>query len=481
MRRGSHAEAFNAFSQWCTYNDVQLLDITLAADDEKGNHFQPTRDLENEDDNIELPLLLTVPKDLVLSSEAIHQYAKVDKNFREIFSRAGHQSHRVDTLLFLMLQYIYSSPDYQGTNGEASPWAWYFDMLPFRVPVPTMWNEDELPAVSAKLISLNKEFDEVREKCENLPFWSDFLEDYEGITVEDWVYFDALYRSRSLELPKSGESMVPVLDMINHSSHANAYFDENNEGEVRLLIRKGHTIQSGSHENAGIGSEITIDYGQGKSAAEMLFSYGFVEPGTPAGSLVIPLESMDDDPLAKPKLHVFGGAPTLKIKDAEDGVPTWTAPFVYLMCLNEDDGIDFRILQEVDGSRRLVLFWQDEDVTDKAREFEGLIAGHDLEPIYHLRAITVIHSQIAGQVESLETPLGRLDGEINPRFRFSIESVQQLRRAELDLMQRTLGALERQRDTLLENDRVKAYLGSMEEPQNEEIGEQAPNNEEDFS
>lgn len=91
MRRGSHVEAFNAFAQWCSYNDVQLLDIALAADEEKGNHFKAVRDLMNDDDNTELPLLLTVPKDMVLSAEAIHQYAKVDKNFRDIYNAAGHQ------------------------------------------------------------------------------------------------------------------------------------------------------------------------------------------------------------------------------------------------------------------------------------------------------------------------------------------------------------------------------------------------------
>lgn len=239
--------------------------------------------------------------------------------------------------------------------------------------------------------------------------------------------------------------MVPVLDMVNHSSNANAYFDEV-DGEVRLLIRKGCSIKaptSGDPEVAD-GDEITINYGQGKSAAEMMFSYGFVEQDAPARSLVLPLESMDDDPLAKAKLHVFGSPPTLTIEDAENGIPTWRASFVHLMCLNEDDGIDFRVLQSVDGSRQLKLFWQDEDVTDKTGQFESLIAGHDLEPIFHLRAITVIHSQIAGHIEALETPVDHPTEYDDPRFHFSLESTLHLRAVELDLMQRSLSALEEQ-------------------------------------
>jgi hypothetical protein len=91
MRPGEHLAALDAFPQWCTYNDAQLLDIFLATDSEKGNHFMCSSDLRNDDDNVELPLLLTVPKDMVLSADAIQQYAKVDKNFRDIYSAAGRQ------------------------------------------------------------------------------------------------------------------------------------------------------------------------------------------------------------------------------------------------------------------------------------------------------------------------------------------------------------------------------------------------------
>ena len=91
MRRGDHVAAFNAFPQWCTYNDAQLLDIALATDEQRGNHFRPVKDLGNSEDGGDPPLLLTVPKDMVLSAEAIQQYAKVDKNFRDIYDAAGHQ------------------------------------------------------------------------------------------------------------------------------------------------------------------------------------------------------------------------------------------------------------------------------------------------------------------------------------------------------------------------------------------------------
>ncbi len=40
-------------------------------------------------DTFDIPTLLTVPKDLILSAEAIEEYAKTDKHFRELLGAAG--------------------------------------------------------------------------------------------------------------------------------------------------------------------------------------------------------------------------------------------------------------------------------------------------------------------------------------------------------------------------------------------------------
>lgn len=90
MRRGDHLAALSTFPQWCAFNDAQLRDIVLTSESGKGNYFKATRDLSNDEDNAEPPVLLTVPKDLVLSAEALQQYAKVDQNFRDIYDAVGH-------------------------------------------------------------------------------------------------------------------------------------------------------------------------------------------------------------------------------------------------------------------------------------------------------------------------------------------------------------------------------------------------------
>lgn len=473
MRRGSFP--LEAFPAWCSLNDVSFIDVKVVNIDGKGYGLVAERDLMNDEDNVEVPTLISIPKDLVLSVAAVEEYAKVDQNFRQLFEAAGHKSIRGDMMLFLLAQLILSSPDYAGP-GVVSPWTQYFSILPNQVPIPTMWTERELSylrgtslehAVAAKLKALTDEFNDVRAKANDMPYWYEILWENEYVTIHDWVLLDALYRSRSLELPRSRESMVPCLDLANHSREPTAYFEEDTKNEVTLLLRKGCSVST-EHE-------ITIDYGQEKSAAEMLFSYGFIDAGTTVTSVVLHMEPMDDDPLAKAKLHVFGAPPTLRIEDAEDGVPNWSAPFVYLMCLNEEDGLRFGLLQETDGTRQLKLFWQEEDVTDIADTFHSLIRGHELRQIFELRAVTVVLERLEQQLESLKA---HVDAERMPGLARAemLQSASHLRRLELDLLGRTARVLEARRDNLLAEDSVVRYLGSMEVAQDDNLS-----HEEDFS
>ncbi|KAI1107058.1 SET domain-containing protein [Jackrogersella minutella] len=478
MRRGHFS--LNDLPAWCVLNNVAFVNAKGTDIEGRGYGLIAEKDLVNDDDNFELPALLTIPKDLILSVEGVEEYAKENKDFRQLLDTAGHQSTREDILIFLLVQLVLSSPDYEGGLGPSTPWTQYFSLLPSHVPTPTMWYEFELsylkgtslePAVSAKLTTLTKEFDDLCAKAACLPFWDELLSIEESITVQDWLLLDALYRSRSLGLPQSGESMVPCLDLVNHSSEATAYFDENSKGEVVLRLRKGCVVPKGS--------EITIDYGTEKSSAEMLFSYGFIDPDSIVKSLVLPLDPLNDDPLAAAKLHAFGKAPKLELAEDERGIPHWTAPFVYLMCLNEEDGLQLRVLQETDGSRHLKMYWQDVDVTDVPDKIKDHICSHELYRIFELRAITVVIDIIQRQLQELtdsrdrDRPLGSTSEEI-------WKSISRLTSIETSILENSLQALDDQRTQLLEHDTVVEYLKSMGPDQNE-IAAEAANDEDDFS
>ncbi|KAH8699809.1 hypothetical protein BGZ61DRAFT_237620 [Ilyonectria robusta] len=361
--------------------------------------------------------LLRIPHDLVLSAAAVKEYANVDQNFRQLLEVAGQQSTRHDIMLYLMTHLIMSTRGHTGPRGCASsPWTEYVKFLPRFIPIPTMWAEDERAllqgtsleaALEAKLSTLTREFDDLREKSSALAFWNSLFWEKDTATRQDWILADAWYRSRCLELPRAGDAMVPALDMVNHSHRPTAYYEEDDQDGVVLILRPGVEVTGGE--------EVTITYGEAKSAAEMLFSYGFIDPDSAAHELVLPLDSMPDDPLGKAKLHAFEGRPTLKLSRTDASLQ-WSSPFAYFMCLNEEDGLDFGVLQDTDGERQLRLFWQEEDVTGRAHEFETLIEGHPLQQVFKLRVVAVLHELVSTQLMHLGSD-------------FSLDQLEPLRRS----------------------------------------------------
>jgi hypothetical protein len=88
MRRGVFT--LDALPTWCALNDVNFFDVRVQELDVRGYGLVAERNLADEQDNVETPTLVTIPRDLVLSAQAVEEYAKVDRAFRELFEVAGH-------------------------------------------------------------------------------------------------------------------------------------------------------------------------------------------------------------------------------------------------------------------------------------------------------------------------------------------------------------------------------------------------------
>ncbi|TVY31195.1 SET domain-containing protein [Lachnellula hyalina] len=467
-----------ALPAWSKLNDVSFIDISVQElNDSKGSGLVTSRALSSKA-TYDIPTLLVVPHDLILSAEAIEEYAKVDQHFRELLEVAGGKSLRGDMLLFLLMQITIASLSHPQNVGVQNPWTEYCKILPSDIPVPTMWSEEGRfmlvgtsleSAVNAKMSAMGREFDKLREQTTGLQWCYKSWWEHETLPITDWILLDAWYRSRSLELPKAGESMVPCLDMANHSSVPNAYYEQTSNDSVALLLRPDFELS--------LTSEITISYGESKSEAEMLFSYGFIDESSTSKALVLPLEPFPDDPLGKAKLAAFAGKPVVRISADQDSV-AWEGPFLYLMCLNEEDGLDFKVLQETDGSRsQLRVFWQESDVTDITDTFECLIGDHSLKDVFKLRAVALLHDRIRQQLGLLyaseETVQSLADLEhISPDF---LKNAIKLRTSETELLQRAFAFVDMQKTQLLESDTVVRYLGSM----NEEPTEVAETNDDD--
>ncbi|PQE25604.1 set domain-containing protein [Rutstroemia sp. NJR-2017a BBW] len=471
---------------WCKLNGVSFLDTTISSlPSGRGNGIVSTKAL-NSLDTYDIPTLLEVGKDVVLDGDLLLEMQRVDKGFRDL----GECMRRKETMLFLLMQITNAVQGEEDKSvGLSNPWTEYVRLLPEYVPIPTMWSEEERlllagtsleSAVQAKMAALVREFEELREKTSEIPWCNKCWWDNDSLTLSDWIRLDAWFRSRSLELPTSGEVMVPCLDMANHSSAPNGYYEQTSSGDISLLLRPNMQLQQGT--------EITISYGSGKSDAEMLFSYGFIDRDSTIAELVLDLEPMPEDPLGKAKVAAFRGRQVVRIWGDEEENIHWESSFLYLLCLNEEDGLEFKVLQEIDGSRSpLRVFWQGSDVTESTDTFESLIRSHELVDIFKLRAVTILQDRIRQQLErlygsedmaeSLETSTAAMISED------AKDSAMRLRRTETAIMEAAYETVETEKTEFLKNESVLKYLGAMDSSQMEDSPPEPTdaNDEEDFS
>ncbi|KAL1619888.1 hypothetical protein SLS54_006487 [Diplodia seriata] len=391
--------------------------------------------------------LMIIPRDLVLSLEAVRMHAKADQRLREV----------VDAL------------------------ADFGRFLPEEL-LPTFWTEAERdlltgtslkPAIEAKIKSLNKEFEQLRSATEHIKWCAEELWDEEDglLSFDDWLQVDAMYRSRALEFPGIGDSMVPCVDMANHASGdaTVALYETDSDGNAVLLLRDGKELKKGD--------EITITYGDKKGACEMLFSYGFIEDSmTSAQELFLDLEIPNDDPLKRAKLHINTAAPGFRLFDSADaeapaGSTGWQSDFVWLVVVNEEDGLEFEVAQTTDGGRELRVYW-DGAVLEEPDKLTDKLKTHQLWNVYRLRAVSLIQDRVEAQLRLLystdpEVKTAQRGDGIGIRERmWSLTT--RLRDLERDLLERAYGDLEEEKEKLVETETVQQYLQAMAQQEPEE-------------
>lgn len=71
-----------------------------------------------------------------------------------------------------------------------------------------------------------------------------------------------------------------------------------------------------------------------------------------------------------------------------------------LMCINEEDGLSFRVLQETTGGRHLQMLWDSKDVEDNAKLVD-LLEESNLWPVYQLRATALVKDRVETQLAQL--------------------------------------------------------------------------------
>lgn len=316
------------------------------------------------------------------------------------------QTARGAILIFLLVQITNASPDFDGPISITNPHTDYVKLLPELVLLPTYYTDEEKDllfgtsldaALEQKLRSLENEFEELQGRTQDIAwcqkYWWD--EDSGKLSFEDWMLVDALYRSRALDLPGPGHAMVPCIDMANHTSGIGtiALYETSEDGRAMLQLRPGKEL--------AVDEEVTITYGDEKGACEMVFSYGFLEPDmSSATAIFLDLQIPEDDPLRMAKKTANKEAPGVRLFVDSNGRLGWEGKYIWWACVNEEDGLDFSLIQENNGEQRLEVLWKDQciDPSQLSKTLE-----EDLKwDIFRLRAVVLLQDRISLQANNLE-------------------------------------------------------------------------------
>ncbi|KIW93416.1 uncharacterized protein Z519_06021 [Cladophialophora bantiana CBS 173.52] len=453
---------------WAHFNDVQLFQASIEPHIMREDGNDKGGGLIAKSDHGPGELLVAVPGELVLSKERVEQYAKADQNLKELIEAAASlsQNPRTAVLLFLIYQMTINTPSSQGRAlGFNNPFAGYVKLLPHEILLPTFYTTEERKlligtslseALDQKLISLEREFDNLKAATAKIPWcqeiwWSECAD---CLTLEDWKLADAMYRSRALELPRNaGVGMVPVIDMANHASDRryNARFEvDEGSGAILLVVRDDRMVQQGD--------EITIMYGCG-GACEMIFSYGFLEEHvSSAREIFLSLSIPPDDPLRMAKIRFAQEAPGVRIYVDDSDQVRWESSFVWWACINEEDGLDFRVEQTIDGDAELKALWKDKALV--ADTLQSTLLQDPLRDIFVLRAAIMVQERVEAQGSQLaESEDYYISTVRSDQVRESVyRPIGKLRGLEMELLTRAYETLEREKTELLESTVVRDYL-----------------------
>lgn len=183
-------------------------------------------------------------------------------------------------------------------------------------------------------------------------------------------------------------------------------------------------------------------YGDNKGACENIFSYGFLEDGVSSAKVMfLDLEIPDDDPLRPAKLFINTAAPGFRIFDQDNTVER-ESDFIYLAIVNEEDGLDFKVRQTVDGKREIQAFWKERELNDTS-EMQGYLKDDPAWDVFQLRATVLLQSRVETQIDTIQAVVTDRERQVSVRAG-PWKLAEKLRDLELDMLKRTVVVLDAQ-------------------------------------
>jgi hypothetical protein len=195
----------------------------------------------------------------------------------------------------------------------------------------------------------------------------------------------------------------------------------------------------------------------------MIFSYGFLESSVnSARQLFLALDIPDDDPLKQAKKMICANntAPGLRLA-VEEGKTKWESDFIYWACVNEEDGLSFKLMQPHEGPPELKVLWKGEEEigfvsgktsTMKVKSLETVLSREPQWEIFQLRAVVLVRQCLQSHLEMLggemelafESVDHDTDGSHTGVRSYVYDMIRQLRMRETELLRRGLQDLSKE-------------------------------------
>lgn len=141
----------------------------------------------------------------------------------------------------------------------------------------------------------------------------------------------------------------------------------------------------------------------------MVFSYGFLEQNMETSKeLFLDLEIPEDDPLKFAKKAVSKSPPGFRLFSTRGGT-SWEGDFIWLICVNEEDGLDFQVKQTNDGSKELEVHWRDMVLADIGR-LKEILTRDAIWEVFQLRATAILQDRVRLQLSILNASEEQVQG-----------------------------------------------------------------------
>ncbi|XP_059648815.1 ribulose-1,5 bisphosphate carboxylase/oxygenase large subunit N-methyltransferase, chloroplastic-like isoform X2 [Cornus florida] len=229
---------------------------------------------------------------------------------------------------------------------DDSLWRYYFDILPQYTNSTLYWSEEELSEIQGtQLLSttlavkeyVKSEFQKVEEKI-ILPHKHLFQF---PITLGDFFWAFGILRSRAFSLHGPNLVVIPLVDLINHSSSITT---EDHASEIEGpagLFSWDLLFCLRSPVSVKAGKQIFIQYALNKSNARLAFDYGFIESRSDRNAYTLTLEISDSDPFFGDKVDIAKSNGLGKTADfdinLDHSLPPALLPYLRLVVLQETD------------------------------------------------------------------------------------------------------------------------------------------------